>query len=168
MQTMQLTWMTDVLQPGTYFSWVVDKSVGLVRSNELSLSLLPRLSMLHWALWHTRSYKDLMTTIRLSCTAGASYPHHGRQPGSYLHCKESCDAYNNQAHGHPQSLCQGSSCWRDNRSTVLSNGIHGCRHSDETTTQGKIRLFAQNHRTAEVILLSADELSGHSCGVDYN
>ena len=53
----------------------------------------------------------------------------------------------------------------------MFNGNYDCRHSDETTNQGKTRLAAQNHRTAEVIPLSADELSGsvgHSCGVDYN
>ena len=112
-----------------------------------------------------------MTTIGLSCTTGASYHHHGRQPGRYLHCKEQCEAYKNQAHWYPLSLCQGSSCWRDYRSTVLSNGNNSCRHSVETTTQGKIWLAARNHGTTEVILLLADELSGsvgHSCCIDYN
>ena len=30
---------------------------------------------------------DSTTNIGLSCNAGASYHHHGRQSGRYLHCK---------------------------------------------------------------------------------
>ena len=114
---------------------------------------------------------DSTIPIGLSCTSGANYHHHGWQPGSHLHCKEPCDAFKNQAHQNPLSLCQGSSSSRDDRSTLLSNINYGCRHSEETTTHGKIRLAARNHGTAEVIPLSADELSwsvGHSCGVDLN
>ena len=119
----------------------------------------------------TRSYMYSTSTIGLSCTTGASYHHHGKQPGSNLYCKVPCDACKNQAYRYLLSLCQGSSCWKEDRSTVLLNRNHGCRHSDKTTPQGKILLAAWNYGNAWVIPLLADELSGsvgHSWGDDYN
>ena len=59
----------------------------------------------------------------------------------------------------------------DDQFALLSNGNYSCRPSHETTTQGKIGLAAWYRGIAEVIPLSADELSMsvvHSCGVDYN